>query len=484
MSKQEAECWAAPHPPGGRTCYRVVMWLVDAVDEQMLIVCRRKRAEIVQRMQQAGVRGARGVLSEAQHELQTLNRNICRAAFDFFTRAQGVRASELRAALRADAGVLGYRLGDAAAEVWLELVDEEGVGEHIARWQAALPDVLWCAESIVEQVPSHDVTDMQQTAHAAGAECTEEAAENVAEFSHTTVLLEEAASALQAAQGKVMVDATLGGGGHSERLLQAGASVWGIDQDPAARAAARRRLADYGEQMHVLAGNFRHIKTLLHSHGVDAVDGVLADLGISSPQVDTAERGFSFMAEGPLDMRMDPMLPRSAADIVNEASETELADILWQYGEERASRAIARRIVRQREHGRIVTTTQLASIISSVSPRRGRQHPATRSFQALRIAVNDELGALDELLSGGLSMLRSGGRMAIITFHSLEDRKVKQFFERVTKPEIDRPEWTHPRPNPEYSARSLTRKPMVPGEAELIANPRSRSAKLRVIEKL
>ncbi len=484
MSKQETECWASSHPPGGRTCYRVVMWLAESVDRQMLDACRRTRAEIVKRMQQAGGRGARGVLSEAQRELQTLNRSICRAAFAFSTRAQGVRVGELRAALRSDAGVLGYRLGGTAAEVWLELVDEEGVGEHIARWQHALPDVSWCAESIVEQVSSQDVADMQQEAHAAGAECAEETAEDAAEFSHTTVLLEETTAALRAAKGKVMVDATLGGGGHSERLLQAGASVWGIDQDPAARAAARRRLVGYGEQMHVLAGNFRHIKTLLHSNGVDAVDGVLADLGISSPQVDTAERGFSFMTEGPLDMRMDPMLPRSAADIVNEASETELADILWQYGEERASRAIARRIVQQRGHGRIATTTQLASIISSVLPRRGRQHPATRSFQALRIAVNDELGALDDLLSSGLSLLRSGGRMAIITFHSLEDRKVKQFFERVTRPEIDRPEWPQPRPNPEYSARSITRKPTIPGAAEVTANPRSRSAKLRVIEKL
>ena len=169
---------------------------------------------------------------------------------------------------------------------------------------------------------------------------------------------------------------------------------------------------------------------------------------------------------------------------MNTATESELADILWQYGEERASRAIARRIVQERAKARITTTTQLADIIASVLPRKGKQHPATRSFQALRIAVNDELGALDALLETGLSLLKSGGRFAIITFHSLEDRAVKRYFDRVTRPEIDRPEWPAPRPNPEYAARLVTRKPIVAGEAELAANPRARSAKLRVIEKL
>lgn len=484
MSKQEAESWVAPHPPGGGACYRVLLWQTHAVCQQAFSVYKHEREAIVVRMRDAGARGARGVLAEAQRQLQNLNRDICRQALAFCTRAQDMRVGELRAALRSDAGVLGYRLGNAAAEVWLELTDEAGVDDHVRRWQKALPNAVWCEERIVEQVPLQEVVNMQRAAHAAGAECATEETAEVSDFCHTTVLLQEAVDALQASEGKVMVDATLGGGGHSERLLQAGASVWGIDQDPQARAAARKRLAGYGEKLHVLAGNFREVKTLLHSHGVDEVDGVLADLGISSPQVDTAERGFSFMIEGPLDMRMNPALPRSAEDIVNEADEAELADILWQYGEERASRAIAHRIVQQREHGRITTTTQLANIINSVLPRKGRLHPATRSFQALRIAVNDELGALDELLSGGLSLLRSGGRMAIITFHSLEDRKVKHFFERVTKPEIDRPEWAQPRPNPEYSARSVTRKPVVPGEAELAANPRSRSAKLRVIEKL
>ncbi len=280
------------------------------------------------------------------------------------------------------------------------------------------------------------------------------------------------------------MDATLGGGGHSELLLQAGASVWGVDQDPAARRAARRRLAPYGERFHALAGNFRDLASLLREQGVAEVDGLLADIGVSSPQVDRPERGFSFLADGPLDMRMDPSAPRSAADIVNEASETELADILWQYGEERASRAIARRIVQTREKRPIRRTTELADLVAEVLPRKGRLHPATRSFQALRIAVNDELGALDALLRDGLGLLKSGGRFAVITFHSLEDRAVKRSFERVTRPEIDRPEWPAPRPNPDYAARLVFRKPVTAGETELAANPRSRSAKLRVIEKL
>ncbi len=169
---------------------------------------------------------------------------------------------------------------------------------------------------------------------------------------------------------------------------------------------------------------------------------------------------------------------------MNGETEAALADILWNYGEERASRAIARRIVQQRAKARIETTTQLADIIASVLPRKGKQHPATRSFQALRIAVNDELGALQSLLKQGLALLRPGGRMAIISFHSLEDRAVKRFFEACTKPEIDRPEWPEPRPNPQYCAKLVSRKPLVAGEQELSLNPRARSAKLRVVEKL
>ena len=340
----------------------------------------------------------------------------------------------------------------------------------------------------MEAISAAEAAEWQERCREAEAavapEADAEADTECADFHHVTVLRDEAVAALQPAEGRILVDATLGGGGHTELMLQRGATVWGIDQDPAARKAARKRLAAYGEHLHIVAGNFRNAADLLAAQGVQQVDGILADIGISSPQVDQAERGFSFLAEGPLDMRMNPAAPRSAADIVNTAAESELADILWQYGEERASRAIARRIVQERAKAPITTTTQLAAIIATVLPRKGKQHPATRSFQALRIAVNDELGALNTLLENGLSLLKSGGRFAIITFHSLEDRAVKHYFDRVTRPEIDRPEWPAPRPNPEYAARLITRKPIVASDAELAANPRARSAKLRVIEKL
>ena len=267
-------------------------------------------------------------------------------------------------------------------------------------------------------------------------------------------------------------------------MLEQGAEVWGIDQDPAARRAARRRLSAYSDRLHVLSGNFRHAAQMLREAGAPPADGLLADIGISSPQVDCAERGFSFSADGPLDMRMNPSAPKSAADLVNNATEEELADILHEYGEERAARAIARRIVQERQKAPLATTKQLADLICTVLPRKGKQHPATRSFQALRIAVNDELGALEDLLHSAMSILKSGGRFAVITFHSLEDRAVKRFFEQITRPEIDRPEWPAPRPNPDYVARLITRKPITPGDAELAANPRARSAKLRVVEKL
>ena len=483
MSSTGAECWVSSHTPGGGTCYRVVCWQSCALALEVVQEWKAQKAALLTRMSEAGVRGARGVLAALEKELKALNYNTIESSLDFCTRAEHAltRAGRLRDALRADAGVLGYCLGSTSVQVWLE--PQEEVQQHILRWLEAAPEAEWSAERLIEAVPAQEAQAWQESCRESGAaEAEADAPERP--FCHTTVLAQEAVEALLPAEGKVLVDATLGGGGHSERMLAAGATVWGIDQDPAARRAARRRLAPYADRLHVLAGNFRNAVELLGSQGVQAVDGLLADIGISSPQVDDAERGFSFLAEGPLDMRMNPAAPRSAADIVNSASEEELADILWQYGEERASRAIARRIVQQRAKAPITTTLQLADLICTVLPRKGKQHPATRSFQALRIAVNDELGALDALLESGISLLKSGGRMAIITFHSLEDRAVKRCFDRFTRPEIDRPEWPAPRPNPDYAARLITRKPITPGEAELTANPRSRSAKLRVIEKL
>ena len=491
MSNPEAvEHWVAPKAPGGGTCYRVALWESSALPPETVEAWKRQRADILSRMQEAGIRGAKGTLNMLENELKTLNLNTIEKPLDFCTRAEHAltRAGELRKALREDAGVLGYRLSEAWVSVWLELSGENGLEAHIARWAAAAKDVQWSVDRIIEAQRPAEAAAWQQAARELGADdsltTADEATASDRPFHHVTVLAAEAVEALLPAEGKTLVDATLGGGGHSERMLQAGATVWGIDQDPAARRAAQKRLAPWAERLHVLAGNFRHAATLLRNHGIEQVDGLLADIGISSPQVDEAERGFSFLAEGPLDMRMNPAAPRSAADIVNSAAEEELADILWQYGEERASRAIARRIVQQRAKAPLTTTLQLADLISSVLPRKGKQHPATRSFQALRIAVNDELGALEELLTNALGLLKSGGRLAIITFHSLEDRAVKRYFERVTRPEIDRPEWPAPRPNPEYAARLITRKPITPGQAELSANPRSRSAKLRVIEKI
>ena len=485
MSGAGAECWVAEQVPIGGTCYRVLLWLQNALPPGQTDAWKQARAALLEQMSAAGVRGAKGVLASLSHELKELNYNTIEKALDFCTRAEPA-LTRVREALLADAGTLGYRLGASAVEVWLQLGTEDGVDAHIAHWQAAAPEVEWSAERLVEACSPAEALAWQQARRAEGAadDPAEQSDAPAAPFRHITVLAHEAVQALQPAEGKVLVDATLGGGGHSELMLKAGATVWGIDQDPAARRAAKQRLAPYADRLHVLAGNFRDAATLLQNNGLQQVDGLLADIGISSPQVDQAERGFSFLSEGPLDMRMNPAAPRSAADIVNTASEEELADILWQYGEERASRTIARRIVQQRAKAPITTTLQLAELICTVLPRKGKQHPATRSFQALRIAVNDELGALEALLNSGLSLLKSGGRLAIITFHSLEDRAVKRCFERVTRPEIDRPEWPAPRPNPDYAARLITRKPITPGEAELTANPRSRSAKLRVIEKL
>ncbi len=484
--------WASAAEPAG-TCYRVLLWEASALPEEGLSAWRAARAQLLARMRDAGIKGSRGLLGQLGEELRGLTRSAIaeplatcpQAAFSL------ARVSAMAACLRAEAGVLACRLTPCSATVLVELVGEEGLEARVARWVASVPELVWCTEPVIEALPAAEAAAWQQARREEALALSAEAEEELTPadggepaFHHVTVLAAEAVESLLPAPGKVVVDATLGGGGHSELLLRAGAEVWGIDQDPAARRAARHRLAGYGERLHILAGNFRNAVELLRGQGVAEVDGLLADIGVSSPQVDCAERGFSFLADGPLDMRMNPQAPRTAADIVNTASEEELADILWQYGEERASRAIARRIVQERTKTPFRTTLQLANTIAAVLPRKGRLHPATRSFQALRIAVNDELGALEQLLRTGLSLLRSGGRFAVITFHSLEDRAVKRFFEQVTREEIDRPEWPAPRPNPDYAARLVFRKPLTAGEAELAANPRARSAKLRVIEKI
>jgi 16S rRNA (cytosine1402-N4)-methyltransferase len=266
-----------------------------------------------------------------------------------------------------------------------------------------------------------------------------------------------------------LIDGTLGGGGHAAALMSsagAGAQLLGIDTDRAALAAARARLAEYGQRVVLAHGNFREIGTIAAAHGFSDVQSILLDLGVSSYQIDTAARGFSFQAEGPLDMRLNPDEGPTAADLVNELPEVSLADIIYRYGEEHGSRRVARFIVEARRRGRISRTEQLAEIVAkALGGRHGRIHPATRTFQALRIAVNRELESLEQALPQAISLLAAGGRIGVISFHSLEDRIVKQFFRAAAQQGL---------------LDIVTRKPIEAGEHEARTNPRSRSAKLRV----
>lgn len=282
-------------------------------------------------------------------------------------------------------------------------------------------------------------------------------------LSHVPVLAAEVVAALAPAPGRVYVDGTLGGAGHTRLLLAAGAAVYGIDQDPYALDRARA-LALPG--LTLLEGNYREMGALLAAQGVTQVDGVLLDIGVSSFQLDDAGRGFSYHAPAPLDMRMS-QAGESAADVVNTLPEADLAALIYEYGEDRHSRRIARAIVQAREQAPIETTVQLAEIVKRAYPGFSRGiHPARRTFQALRVHVNDELGALRDGLEAAEALLRPGGRLAVISFHSLEDRIVKRFL----------------RGNAALSP--LTKRPLEAGEAEQAANPRARSAKLRAAEKV
>lgn len=282
---------------------------------------------------------------------------------------------------------------------------------------------------------------------------------------HRPVLLAEVVGFLAPAPGKLIVDATCGTGGHTQALLERGARVVALDRDPQALALARERLAAFQARLQLVKGDFRRLRELLASLEINEVDGVLFDLGVSSLQLDTPARGFSFREEAPLDMRMDPSQSRTAGELVNRLPEEELARILWEYGEERYARRIARAIVRARDKAPIESTTELARLVARCyPPGRHRIHPATRTFQALRIAVNDELSALEEGLSQAVELLRPGGVICVISFHSLEDRIVKHRFR----------EWAAA-----GRLELLTRKPTRPSSAEVAENPRARSAKLR-----
>ena len=307
------------------------------------------------------------------------------------------------------------------------------------------------------------------------------------DFIHEPVLLEEVLSALRPASGGLYVDGTVGGGGHSEAILEACSPegrLVAFDRDDWALDAAASRLARCGDRMALHHEAFAGLAKRLAKR---RCDGVLLDLGVSSPQLDEAERGFSFQADGPLDMRMDRRQSVTAAQLVNELESEKLAEIFWKLGGERKSRRIARAIVEQRSMQRLDTTKQLAEAVERACPRRGaRTHPATGVFQALRMAVNDELGQVEAGLEAGWSVLKPGGRLAVITFHSGEDRVVKQFGRRLAKPytvrgEVDLPELREPR---EPLAKELSRKAIKPSKEELDRNPRSRSAQLRVLEKI
>ena len=307
------------------------------------------------------------------------------------------------------------------------------------------------------------------------------------DFIHEPVLLEEVLEALSPVSGGLYVDGTVGGGGHSAAILEACSPegrLVAFDRDDWALEAAAKRLARFGNRLELHREAFAGLAKLLVKR---PCDGVLLDLGVSSPQLDEAERGFSFQSDGPLDMRMDRRQPVTAEQLVNELEPEELAEIFWKLGGERKSRRIARAIVEQRSMQRLESTLQLAEVVERACPRRGaRTHPATGVFQALRMAVNDELGQVERGLEAGWSVLKPGGRMAVITFHSGEDRAVKQFSRDLARPytvrgEVDLPELREPR---EPLARELNRKAIKPSEAELDRNPRSRSAQLRVLEKM
>jgi len=294
---------------------------------------------------------------------------------------------------------------------------------------------------------------------------------------HIPVLVDEVVLWLQPKPNGCYVDCTLGPGGTASRILQAcgnNGRLIAIDQDAHAIELARETLKPYIDNVTFHHGNFRDLGSILDSIGVSQVDGILFDLGISSVQLAVPERGFSFQEDGPLDMRMDPSQGVTAGDLVNRMPETELANIIYEFGEERLSRRIARAIVRERASSPLRTTSELASVIQrSVPPsyRHGRLHPATRTFQALRIAVNNELAAITPALHEAVDRLAPGGRVCVISFHSLEDRLVKYTFRDLAQ-------------QPDQGVKILTKKPCVASEEERKRNPRARSAKLRVLEKL
>ena len=310
------------------------------------------------------------------------------------------------------------------------------------------------------------------------------------DFRHTSVLLEETVDALQVRPDGIYVDGTLGGGGHSSVIagkLSDKGKLIGIDQDAAAIEAAGKRLGEYGDRVMIIRSNYADMKTRLMQSGITSVDGILLDLGVSSYQLDDAERGFTYREEdAPLDMRMDQRQECTAREVVNSYSMEDLTRIIREFGEEKFAGKIARLIVSEREKNPIETTGQLTRIVKEAIPARARatgRHPARRTFQAIRIEVNGELRVLRESLDDMIDLLNPGGRICIITFHSLEDRIVKDAFRRAENPCICPPEFPVCVCGRKPKGRVITRKPIIPSKEEMERNPRSKSAKLRVFEK-
>ena len=309
------------------------------------------------------------------------------------------------------------------------------------------------------------------------------------EFHHVSVLLDECLEGLNIKPDGTYVDGTLGGAGHSSQIvkrLTTGHHI-GIDRDPVALKAAGERLAPFGDKVTLVHSNFCEIKQVLEDLKIEGVDGILLDLGVSSPQLDDGSRGFSYMADAPLDMRMNSEDAMSAYDVVNTWSQDELKRILFDYGEERYAPRIAAAICNRRAEKPIETTLELVDVIRSAMPAqalREKQHPAKRSFQAIRIAVNDELGSVEKVMRDAIPCLNKGGRLAVITFHSLEDRIVKNAMADAAKGCTCPPNFPVCVCGKKPKVKLITRKPIVSGEEELERNPRARSAKLRICEKL
>ncbi len=309
------------------------------------------------------------------------------------------------------------------------------------------------------------------------------------DFHHISVLLEECLEGLDIKPEGIYVDGTLGGAGHSSHIVQrlTTGRLIGIDRDPVALEASGKRLEPYKDRVTLVHSNFCEMKQVLEDLKISGVDGILLDLGVSSPQLDDGERGFSYMADAPLDMRMNSQDKLSAYEVVNTWSQEELKRILFDYGEERYAPRIASAICRRREEKPIETTLELVDVIRSAMPPqalREKQHPAKRSFQAIRIAVNDELGSVEKAMRDAIPLLNPGGRLAVITFHSLEDRIVKNAMAEAAKGCTCPPNFPVCVCGKKPAVKLISRKPIVATEEELEMNPRSRSAKLRVCEKL